>query len=84
MVPAGEWSQQLESLVKEVFSSITIDAESLTSVEPKQAYAPLFATTRKLTTGLVSCLRASPIYQACAEFDPEASSLPSSEGGLLQ
>ena len=41
---AGVTHEQRESLVKEVFSNITIDGKSLTSIEPKPSYAPLFAT----------------------------------------
>ena len=39
----GVTHEQRESLVKGVFSSITIDGESLISIEPMPAYVPLFA-----------------------------------------
>ncbi len=39
----GITHQQRESLVKEVFSGITIEGRSLVSVEPKPPYVPLFA-----------------------------------------
>jgi hypothetical protein len=40
----GVTNKQREALVQEVFNKITIDGGTLASIEPKPAYAPLFAT----------------------------------------
>ena len=40
----GVTHEQRESLVQEVFRSITIDGKEFVSIEPQLAYAPLFAT----------------------------------------
>jgi DNA invertase Pin-like site-specific DNA recombinase len=39
----GITNEQRESLVKEVFTKLTIDGKDLASIEPKPTYAPLFA-----------------------------------------
>ncbi|OGC94402.1 MAG: hypothetical protein A2W25_01850 [candidate division Zixibacteria bacterium RBG_16_53_22] len=39
----GVTNKQRESLVQEVFNKISLDGEALVAVEPKPAYAPLFA-----------------------------------------
>jgi len=40
----GVSDEQREKLVREVFHRITIDGKELTSIEPKPAYEPLFAS----------------------------------------
>ncbi|MFC1945470.1 recombinase family protein [Chloroflexota bacterium] len=40
----GVTNKQRESLVQEVFTKITINGKMLVSIEPKPAYAPLFAS----------------------------------------
>ena len=40
----GVSNEQRQSLIKEVFSKITINGKDFISIEPKPVYAPLFAT----------------------------------------
>ena len=40
----GATDQQREQLIREVFHRITIDGKEFQSIEPKPAYAPLFAS----------------------------------------
>jgi len=39
----GVTAEQRESLVREVYSKISMDGDAITAVEPKPVYAPLFA-----------------------------------------
>ena len=41
----GVTDEQREAMVREVFHRITIDGKQFISIEPKPAYAPLFAST---------------------------------------